>query len=66
VTLMSLLRRERLYRSALGWFGGRPTWRVVESRAEAELSLNSTMVQFAVTATARHDEARVPACRCRA
>jgi hypothetical protein len=25
VTLMSLLRRERLYRSALGWFGGRPT-----------------------------------------
>jgi hypothetical protein len=25
VTLMSLLRRERLSRSALGWFGGRPT-----------------------------------------
>jgi hypothetical protein len=41
VTLMSLPSR-----SSLGWFGGRATWRVVESCAEAELSLNSTIVQF--------------------
>jgi hypothetical protein len=40
VTLMSLLRRERLYRSALGWFGGRPTcaW----SRAAPRPSCRST------------------------
>jgi hypothetical protein len=40
VTLMSLLRRERLYRSALGWFGGRPTcaW----SRAAPRPSFRST------------------------
>jgi hypothetical protein len=43
VMLMSLLRRERLYRSALGWAADLC---VVESRAEAELSLNTT-VQFA-------------------
>jgi hypothetical protein len=59
VTLMSLLRRERLYRSALGWFGGRPT---CACRAEAELSLNTT-VQFADRARprppVRHDKAPV-------
>jgi hypothetical protein len=44
VTLMSLLRRERLYRSALGWFGGRPTcaWSRAAPRPSARTCWRAT------------------------
>jgi hypothetical protein len=65
VTLMSLLRRERLYRSALGWFGGRPTcaW----SRAAPRPSCRSTRrfslptCSTATTCTTRRSARRVDA-----
>jgi hypothetical protein len=59
VTLMSLLRRERLYRSALGWFGGRPTVRGREPRRGRAVAQHDGSVcrRARRRPPVRHDEA---------
>ena len=61
MSLMSLLRRERLYRSALGWFGGRPTVRGREPRrGRAVAQHNGSVCRRARRRPpVRHDEAPV-------